>query len=153
MKILRTRMRRLCKGLVPLLALAYLSAFAVPCVGMVTHDMSPEQAEHEMHQAHAAGMAHEQTGSRDDSCPHCIGGEHSEQSSGAHISCDASESYTDTQRAKTPLNWDAKFLASALTTIFDTADLHGPPIHSAHVSPDSPVPQRALNLRYCVFLI
>jgi hypothetical protein len=153
-RYIRRNVRIAAQLLLPLLAVAWLTAAAAPCVGPVaggddTHDAGAGGADHPFHASPSA-----QAGEHHGSCPHCPsgGGEEHGPSSATHGSC-ADADLTRDDRGNVPVKWDVKYFLPVVSRGFSTSSVVPNAVHSASPAGHPPSARVPLNVRYCVYLI
>jgi hypothetical protein len=156
-RFIRWNIRATARGLLPLLAAAWLTAAPAPCAGMGLAGVADSAAEDRQHLDHLASTSPVGADSATHNhghCPHCppVGVSEQGAAPSAHTGCDATQGTRD-NRVNAPAKWDLKHSLPASLRVSGEASFHPAGVHRALkcvVSPSSRVP---LNIRHCVYLI
>ena len=151
----------LARVLLPLLAVAWLSAAAAPCarMGLPSDADLTDTASHE--RAHIGHSERRQSPSSPHAalhdhgnCPHCPAGGISEEaaSPSTHAGCDETEGARD-NRGNVLAKWDLKHSLPVPTRVAAEPSFHPPGLHRALVHTASPSARVPLNIRYCIYQI
>lgn len=149
---IRRNVRVTARLLLPLLAVAWLTAAAAPCVGPVGAGDDTYDAGGADHPSHASSSAH--AGKHHGSCPHCPAGRGEEHgpSSAKHGLCADTDLARD-NRGNVPVKWDVKYWPAAAYRSLSATSIFPNAVPRALPCVHPPSAGVALTVRYCVYLI
>ena len=159
---IRRNSRVLARVLLPLLAVAWLSAAAAPCAGMgLSSDADlPEPVSRDRShldhsgQQRASSPAHAHAAMHDHgNCPHCPPGGVSEHgASPSHAGCDEAEGTRD-DRGNVLAKWDLKHSLPVPSRVSAEPSFLPPGLRRTRNQAALPSARVPLNIRYCIYLI